>query len=198
MSITKDVANLGIGFFLLFTAINSAAYIIAVLFKQLGYNDLGLYVTFTNGLFCMLGGIVAPSFRKRFSPKRLIIVSLSCYAIKLSTYILITFIHSFWFVYPLVIGAGAVSGFTACFLWMSQGEYIHTICEAQGKQSEKGFYFGLFYRLYSGSNVSAGIITTFFLGFFDAYIYFVVLTSIAVGSVLYVFFFVPNVELPEI
>lgn len=127
-TITRDIANLGIGFFLMFTAINSAAYIIAVLFKQIGYNDLGLYVIFVNAFFCMIGGVVAPYFGNKFSSKLLMTISMSCYAFKLSTYIVINFVHAFWVVYPLVMAAGAVSGFTACFMWMAQGEYVHTRC----------------------------------------------------------------------
>lgn len=134
MGIQKNVINLGIGFFLLYTAVFSAAQIIAVLFRQLGYNDLGLYVSLTNGLFCMIGGVAAPYLGNRYNTKKLMVTSLCCYAIKLSTYIVICFIRVVWFVYPLVLIAAAVSGFTVCFLWMSQGEYIHASCEIENKQ----------------------------------------------------------------
>ena len=193
MPITRDIANLGIGFFLLYTSVNSAAYIIAVLFRQLGYNDLGLYVTLANSFFCILGGITAPYFSDKYNSKTLMLISLCCYATKLTTYIFICYFHSVYFVYPLVLVAAAVSGFTACFLWMSQGEYVHQRCEEEGRQGEKGYFFGLFYRLYSGANVSAGVITTFCLGLFEPVVYFGVLVGVAWVAILYIAVFVPKV-----
>jgi hypothetical protein len=54
--------------------------------------------------------------------------------------------------------------------------------------------FGIFSTLYSFSNVSAGVITTFGLGFFDSGTYFIIITILGIISVIYCFFFVKAVD----
>lgn len=66
---------------------------------------------------------------------------------------------------------------------------MHTICEMGNKQKEKGYYFGVFFRLYSSSNILAGVATTFLLGFLSARTYFMIITAIGGAAVLFLFFF---------
>ena len=128
LDITKNTIHLAVGFMLMFTSTTSASTIISILLRQLGYKDLGLYTIFINSFFYVVGGLIAPYYGNKYNPKWLMILSLSCYAFKLTTYIVINFVHFAWFVYPLVIFGASISGFFACFLWMAQGCYMHTIC----------------------------------------------------------------------
>lgn len=132
--ITNNTIHLAIGFMLMFTSTTSASTIISVLLRQLGYHNLGLYTIFINSFFFVIGGLIAPYCGNRYNSKWLMIVSLSCYAFKLSTYIIVNFVHVAWFVYSLIILGASVSGFFACFLWMAQGSYMHIMCEREEKQ----------------------------------------------------------------
>ena len=127
-TIMRNTIHLGIPFMLMFTSTTSASTIISQLLRQLGYNDLGLYTVFLNSFFFVLGGLVAPYVGNKYNSKWLMILSLSCYAFKLSTYVIINYVHTKWFVYSLVLFGAALSGFCACFLWASQGDYMHSIC----------------------------------------------------------------------
>lgn len=58
--------------------------------------------------------------------------------------------------------------------------------------------FGIFSSIYCLSSVSAGIITTFGLGYFDARTYFVIITLFGLISILFCFFLVrPMEETPQ-
>ncbi len=54
--------------------------------------------------------------------------------------------------------------------------------------------FGLFSSIYCLSNVTAGLITTFGLGFFNELVYFIVITCLGIVSIIFCFFFVKHVE----
>lgn len=54
--------------------------------------------------------------------------------------------------------------------------------------------FGIFSSIYCFSSVSAGLITTFGLGFFNDRIYFAIITVLGVIAVLFCLFFVENVD----
>jgi predicted MFS family arabinose efflux permease len=56
--------------------------------------------------------------------------------------------------------------------------------------------YGLFSSIYCFSNVSAGVITTFGLGFFDAWTYFWIITALGLIACLYCLFFVPHLPNP--
>ena len=54
--------------------------------------------------------------------------------------------------------------------------------------------YGIFSSIYCLSNVSAGLITTFALGFFDSQTYFLIITALGVLSILFCIFFVKNLS----
>jgi len=54
--------------------------------------------------------------------------------------------------------------------------------------------YGIVNSSYCLSNVSAGLITTFGLGFFDAQIYFYIETVIGLMAIMYCAFFVRNIS----
>ena len=87
-----------------------------------------------------------------------------------------------------------MTGFSAGFLWVSQGRYVHLVCEQQGALDKKGEMFGLINSAYCMSNVSAGLIITFGLGFFDARTYFFITTFLGILATAYCFFFVKNIS----
>jgi len=54
--------------------------------------------------------------------------------------------------------------------------------------------YGIFSSLYCLSNVTAGLITTFGLGFFDSQTYFYIITLLGIISIIYCFFFVKHLK----
>ena len=90
------------------------------------------------------------------------------------------------------IGA-SLSGFSAGFLWVSQGRYVHLVCERYGEMPKKGEMFGLLNGLYCLSNVSAGLITTFGLGFFDAFTYFSIISALGIFAFIFCYFVVRDI-----
>ena len=83
------------------------------------------------------------------------------------------------------LGAG-ITGLSAGFLWVSQGGYLREICKGQ---HNKGLYTGVFQFIRCSTNLSAGIITTFFLGFFSGRTYFIAITIISLISAIYCLLF---------
>lgn len=53
--------------------------------------------------------------------------------------------------------------------------------------------FGIFSSIYCFANVSAGLITTFGLGFFDAKTYFSLITAMGFLSIVYCLFYIEDI-----
>ena len=58
----------------------------------------------------------------------------------------------------------------------------------------KGYYFGLFFLIYSLSNITAGLITTLMLGLFEIEVFFWILEGISVITLLFCIFVLPDVQ----
>jgi len=71
---------------------------------------------------------------------------------------------------------------------------VHLVCEKYGAMDKKGEMFGLINSAYCMSNVSAGLIITFGLGFFDAKTYFFITTFLGLLATAYCLFFVKNIK----
>ena len=82
--------------------------------------------------------------------------------------------------YIMICGGGALGGWSASFLWLGMGRYIHKACHAYEKESEKGHYYGTFNSIYFLNNIVGGIVVTFGLQLFSHQEYFLLLTGIAV------------------
>jgi len=106
----------------------------------------------------------------------------------------VPYIQSHFAVYVIVALGGIVGGISAGFLWVSQGGYLREVCKAK---DNKGRYNAIFSFLLSFSSLSAGIMTTFFLGYFSNQIYFVALTALSLCSSLYCVFFLQDISQPE-
>ena len=91
--------------------------------------------------------------------------------------------------------AGAfIAGLSGGPLWVSQGRFIHLSCVKNKEVDKKGKMFGFFTTFYCFSNVSAGLLTTYALGFFDTRIYFCSIAACGVISILFCIFFIPNID----
>lgn len=79
-------------------------------------------------------------------------------------------------------------------MWVAQAGYIHYVCEQNDLQLRKGYYFGVFYGIFSISNITSGLITTFMLGFFEIVVYFWILFGIGVIAILFSIFGITDVQ----
>ena len=196
MGVLGNSVQLGIYFMLMFTSYTSFSTIIGQLYRQEGYFNLGKYSIFANYGSFMLFNMVAPSIGTRVNSKWLMLIAGCCYSFNYFTGFIITFFQdNITKVYSVVIFGAVLAGLSASILWVSQGNYMHIICERENKQAQKGYYFGVFFRLYSASNILAGIATTFLLGFLSARMYFLIITGIGMFAVLYMLIFLEKVEM---
>ena len=140
----------------------------------------------------MLSLIVAPALRKTL--KIQLLMGGIFYTLNYSSGIFASMTTLSWLKFLISCSGSSIAGLSAGFLWVSQGRYIHLLCEKEGQISRKGEMFGIFSSIYCFSNVSAGLITTFALGFFDPQTYFFIITALGVISILFCLFFVKNIS----
>lgn len=113
------------------------------------------------------------------------------YSVNMSTGIFVPYIESHAAIYFIVAFGGFIGGVSAGFLWVSQGGYLREICK---NHDNKGKYNAIFTFLLSLSSLTAGITTTFFLGYFNRQVYFIALASLSVLSSLYCLCFLKNIS----
>ena len=78
----------------------------------------------------------APYIGTKINSKWLMLVAGCCYTLNYFTGFIVTYVIKYeWLVYLIVIFGSFLAGATASVLWVSQGNYMHTICERENKQS---------------------------------------------------------------
>lgn len=161
------------------------------------YEDAGLpgigpatlacnYIAFIFSTFC------APLITKPL--KIQLLLGGICYTFNYSSGFFASLTDLSWLKFVISCSGSFIAGLSAGPLWVSQGRYIHLACQKFGELGKKGQMFGIFSTLYCFSNVSAGLITTFGLGFFDARTYFLIITFFGVLAIFFCFFFVRALE----
>ena len=88
----------------------------------------------------------------------------------------------------------SILGLSLGLLHVSQGRYVHLLCEKYGLSAKKGEMYGILNVLYCFANVLSGLIITFGLGFFDAVTFFYVLTAFGVITVVFCYLFVRDIN----
>ena len=99
--------------------------------------------------------------------------------------------------YIFNIAGSSIAGFSASFLWVSLGRYVHKACHLYEKENEKGHYFGVFNSIYFLNCVLGGVVVTFGLEIMTHQNYFILLTCIAVLGFLFAAVFLSNIQLAE-
>lgn len=141
-----------------------------------------MYVSFIFSTFC------APLIRKPL--KMQLLFGGICYTLNYFSGFLVSFTDLTWLKYFITCSGSFIAGLSAGPFWVSQGRYIHIACEKYGVLGKKGQMFGIFSTIYCFSNVTAGLITTFGLGYFGAHIYFLIITFFGLLAVFFCIFFV--------
>ena len=194
MGILSEVVRLGVFFMLLFTSYISYQNIITQLYEQLEQPILGKLSIFTIYAAFLAGGLVAPFLGKRINFKKLFVGSAICYTINFSSGIALHYLGYGTLCIVVVEVVAVIGGASASLLWVAQGAYIHFVCEQNGEQHRKGYYFGVFYGIFCVSNITSGLVTTFMLGLFDVLVYFWILVGVGVIATLFCLFCITDVQ----
>jgi hypothetical protein len=194
MGILKDDAaieaiKLGIFFFILFTSYLSFQNIVTHVYQEQGLSGVGPLNLIVNYLSFLISNTLAVKCKLSFKIQMLI--GSLAYSVNMSTGIFVPYIESHLAIYFIVALGGIIGGISAGFLWVSQGGYLREICK---DKPDKGKYNAIFSILISFSSLTAGITTTFFLGYFSNQVYFIALTSLSLLSSLFCIFFLKNIS----
>jgi len=191
MGARDETLRVSIYFFLLFTPFSSYMTILTHIYEDANLPGIGPATLACNYGAFILSTLIAPSVKLPL--KLQLVLAGICYTINYSSGIFALMTDVTGLKFLISCGAAAFAGFSAAFLWVSQGRYIHLVCQKYNVLDKKGEMFGIFSSIYCFSGVSAGFITTFGLGFFSSQIYFVIITVLGVISVLFCLFFVNNI-----
>jgi hypothetical protein len=77
----------------------------------------------------MIGNFFAPRIATLVKYKTLLIIGTICYTINLFGGLITTYTSNHKLIYCIIMICGATSGFGSSILWVSQGGYMHLICQ---------------------------------------------------------------------
>ena len=190
MGAREDTLRLSIFFFLLFTPFSSYMTILTHIYEQADLPGIGPATLATNYICFMLSTIVAPAVK--WPLKLQLLLGGFFYTLNYSSGIFADMTDQPHLKFAISCLGSGIAGCSGGFLWVSQGRYIHLTCEMNNSLERKGQMYGLFSSIYCFSNVSAGLLTTFALGFFDSKLYFVIITAIGLLSIVFCLLFLPT------
>ena len=186
MGVREQTIRISLYFFFLFTPFSSYMTILTHIYQDAGIPGIGPAALACNYTAFIVSTLIAPSVK--WPLKRQLLFAGICYTINYSSGIFATLIDVTTIKYGISCIAAMISGSSAGLLWVSNGRYIHLVCQQGNALDKKGEMFGLFNSIFCLSNVAAGLITTFGLGFFNSLVYFIVITCLGILSILYFFF----------
>ena len=114
---------------MLFTATNSFHTMLTFIYEQEGLTAIGPANIAVTYIAFICSTIYAPSCRLRI--KFQIMIATIAYTLNFSTGLLIPLVDTPFKYMLTCLGAG-VCGLSAGLLWVSQGRYIHLVCERAG------------------------------------------------------------------
>lgn len=195
MNAREYTVRISVFFFLLFTPFSSYMTILTHIYEQADLPGIGPATLAVNYITFILSTIAAPACQ---APLKLqLLFGGIFYTINYSSGIFAAMTDEAGLKFTISCLGSGLAGCSAGFLWVSMGRYIHLACQKYGVPSQKGQMYGIFSSIYCFSNVSAGLITTFGLGFFDAQVYFSIITALGILSVLFCLFFVNHITEKE-
>ena len=191
MNPRAETLKVSLLFFILFTATNSSLTILTFIYEQANIPALAPTNIAVSYLAFILSTIYAPSCKWKI--KHQMLLATAMYTLNYSSGLVIPHVPT-----PLKFLTGAFTaagaGLSAGLLWVSQGRYIHLVCEKAAVPERKGEFFGLFSLLYCLSHISAGLITTFGLGLFSPEVYFVCITATGLVAVAFCALVIDHIE----
>lgn len=188
----KEIITLSIFFFILLTASTSYDGIVAFMFEQLKMPDVGpaslavLYLSFAVSL------ILAPAIRLPIKTQFLIAGATFPLNYILGLIASLCGCHST--IYWLVSMGTSISGIGNGIIWVSQGRYVHLVCEIFNESEDRGKMFALFGLFYCASLLAGSVVTLVGLGFFSVTVYFGVLVVVDIIGLAFCFFYLKDID----
>ena len=98
--------------------------------------------------------------------------------------------------YFLAVLGALINGVCIAFMFTCQGSYIHKVCVKYGVVEKKGEYYGIFTSISYTSSILSALVVLFGLAFLSHYYYFILVTIIVLGSAMFCWLLVEDVQLP--
>lgn len=136
MSAKAEVIKLGIFFLFLFTSFSSFMTILTHIYTQLGLSSFGPATLATNYTCFIISTFVAPVIT--WPIKIQFLIASVCYTINFSSGIFVSMIDTVWIKYLISCSGAGIAGLTGGILWVSQGRYIHIVCEKYNLEAIRG------------------------------------------------------------
>ena len=192
------VLYISIGFSILLSAYSTAQGLMSHIYKELGYSNLGRICIFTLYINFAIGSIFTSYLKRKFSAvSGLVFGSLTYLSFMLTgTFTTFcskhkpdTFLCESVSIYILNILFASFIGFGASILWMAQSSYVNDCTN----ETNKGTYHGIFLSLMTLSMIIGGTMAAFVLGSTDEFVFYLVLSFMAIVSVV-MFAFMPPIN----
>ncbi len=194
MGAYSDTLRLSMFFFLLFTPFSSFMTILSHIYEDAGLPGIGPATLATNYTTFIISTFCAPALKLPI--KIQFLFGAVFYTINYSSGILVSFVDTPWlkFLSPALelLLQDYQEGHSGSHKADSFISHVWKITRLIKKG--KCLDFGFFTTFYCFSNVSAGLLTTYALGFFDTRIYFCSIAACGVISILFCIFFIPNID----
>lgn len=168
------MAFLGFTFMIIFTAFNSLQNMVAKLYEEYHYTNLGRTAVLVIYLTFALCTFFTSFVIKNFGYKKVMLVASLGYAVFEMTGLLIAseLGLSEAAAWTLVLSGAALCGASASVIWVAQGAYTSQVAG----EKRKSELFGLFWALMMSSQIFGNLLTTFVLGTMSNFTYFLILT----------------------
>jgi hypothetical protein len=176
---------------ILFTAFNAFQNIVTRINEEAGDYTLGPFRFALNYFVFMVSNIFVPQVK--YSEKWLMTLAALTYVLQYSTGLLMEGTSNEVKFISAAVGS-TINGIGASFLWTNMGTYLHQVCHYYGKVKEKGYYFGLFNMIFCVSTILGSIVVTFGLSLFSHFIYFIIVSGVALLAFFYGVFFLKDIR----
>eukprot|EP01017_Pseudomicrothorax_dubius_P048816 TRINITY_DN8965_c0_g1_i2.p1 TRINITY_DN8965_c0_g1~~TRINITY_DN8965_c0_g1_i2.p1 ORF type:complete len:345 (+),score=3.57 TRINITY_DN8965_c0_g1_i2:154-1188(+) len=175
--------------FIHYTAFTSFTMQLPIIFQQHGFAYEGQIFLTMNSVCGLFGNLICPAVIHKFGGKKSIVVSSLSYLLSyiflkalISCHQLSSFCQSHRNVFFLSAIFGAFLGFFNALILLCHFVYVSSLCNG----TDNGYKFGIFNAFHHGTNLTAGIISSYIMSRFELDFYFNLLIILTLfGSLMY-------------
>ncbi|EGR32368.1 major facilitator superfamily protein, putative [Ichthyophthirius multifiliis] len=197
----KTIYLLSFSFMLMCSAYSSTSNLVATLYKNLEYNNLGLIsLLLLNLIYGFSSLFLAKYIINKISFKFTFIISsigYNCFTVS-GIWVCIckdseqnTQLCSPELVYFIVLFFSTLCGVAMSIIWVAQGSYIDSLCKNNGDM--RGDLFGIFSAISQGSIVLGAVLSTFLIKYLDNVYFFIIMACLGLIPTIF-FSFIPNIQ----
>jgi MFS family permease len=172
-------------FLVLFTAYAGGQNMLAEVYSQLGFTNLGRFVLFAIYFGLTLNCLFAPTIVKAIGYRVSLVGGSFFYALTFMVGGFITYCgedkgtQPFYcgnesLIYTVSIVVGILNGAGGAVMWNAQSGYVSGLTE----EARRGTYFGIFWSIFQINQIIGNILSLVVLKFFNRFLYFCILTGL--------------------